>query len=120
MIKTYNKRAKLKNQVPITYKDGLCIAGVRFFDPSLEKVQKFISDVNEQLLQMSNGQTENAISEEGLTMRVALVYDAVMSYTLALNSLGIAEGANVTCDLTDSWSFGSAVLNLVRNVSKLY
>lgn len=94
----------------------LCIAGIRFFDPSLEKIQKYISDVNEQLLELSNGQTENAIPEEGLTMRVALIYDAVMLYTSALSTLGIEEGANVTCDSVDNWSFGSAILNVARNV----
>lgn len=96
------------------------IAGIRFFDPSLEKVQKFISDVNEQLLQLSNGQTENAIPEQGLTTRVALIYDAVMVYTLALNILGIENGANATCDTIDHWSFGSAILNVVRNVCTFY
>lgn len=97
--------------------DGLCIAGVRFFDPSLKEVQKFISDVNAQLLELSEGQTENTIPENGLTMRVALIYDAVMSYTSALNNLGIVEGANVTCDSAGNWNFGSAILNVVRNVS---
>lgn len=109
---------KLKKLASCT--NSLCIAGIRFYDPSLEKVQKFISDVNEQLLQLSNGQTENAIPEKGLTMRVALIYDAVMVYTLALNSLGIEEGANVTCDSTDYWSSGSAVLNVVKNVCIIY
>lgn len=69
---------------------------------------------------MSDGQTENAIPEDGLTMRVALIYDAVMVYTSVLNTLGIQEGANVTCDSMDNWSSGSAVLNVVRNVGPFY
>ncbi|KOB77222.1 Ionotropic glutamate receptor, partial [Operophtera brumata] len=91
---------------------------IRFFDPSLEAIQNFITSVNEKVVELSEGQIQNAIAENGLTLNLALVYDAVTLYTAALNAMGLEEGANVTCAQDDSWNFGSTVINYVRKVGK--
>lgn len=94
-----------------------CFPGIRFFDPSLEAIQNFITSVNEKVKELSEGLIENAIAENGLTLDLALVYDAVTLYTSALNAMGLDEGANVTCEQDETWNFGSTVINYIRKVS---
>ncbi|XP_072932711.1 glutamate receptor ionotropic, kainate 3-like isoform X2 [Epargyreus clarus] len=95
---------------------GSNITGVRFFDPSLDIIQEFIAAVNEQVLELSNKQTENAISENGLPLNLALMYDSVMLYTSAIDAMGLTEGGDINCDHQNSWEFGSSIINYVRTI----
>nr|XP_037875496.1 glutamate receptor ionotropic, kainate 2 isoform X2 [Bombyx mori] len=95
---------------------GSNITGIRFFDPNLDSIQKFISDINEKVVELSEGQLEKAVTENGLTFDLALMYDAVTIYGSALNALGLEEGANITCDQDDGWEFGSSIINYIRTM----
>ncbi|KAL4716078.1 hypothetical protein ACJJTC_013855 [Scirpophaga incertulas] len=95
---------------------GSNITGVRFFDPSLESIQTFIAALNEKVKELSDGQIEVAVAENGLTFELALIYDAVTLYTTALKLIGNEEGANITCEEEESWSLGSSVINHVRTI----
>lgn len=94
-----------------------CFSGIRFFDPSLESIQNFITSLNEKVVELSEGQIVNAITENGLTLDLALVYDAVILYTTALTAMGLEEGPKVTCEQDESWNFGSSIINYVRTVN---
>lgn len=83
----------------------------------MDAVKEFIASVNEQVLELSDKQTDNAISENRLPLILALMYDSVMLYTSALDAMGLTEGGNITCDDQDSWEFGSSIINYVRTVS---
>lgn len=91
--------------------------GIRLFDPSLESIQNFIKGVNEKVAELSEGQLNNAVEEDGLLLSLALVYDAAVLYTSALSALGLEEGSNITCEDDESWNFGSTVINYIRTVS---
>ncbi|XP_023937960.2 glutamate receptor ionotropic, kainate 2-like [Bicyclus anynana] len=96
---------------------GSNITGIRFFDPELEDIQNFITSLNAKVKELSEGQIENAVAENGLTLNLALVYDSVILYTAAINAMGLEEGAeNITCDSDDSWTFGSTLINHVRTM----
>ncbi|KAJ0183282.1 hypothetical protein K1T71_001258 [Dendrolimus kikuchii] len=95
---------------------GSNITGVRFFDPNVEPIQNFITSVNENIKQLSEGKLETAIEDNALTLALALIYDAVVMYTSALNEMGLEEGANITCDDNESWEYGSSVINYVRSM----
>lgn len=83
----------------------------------MESIQNFITSLNEKVKELSEGGIENAISENGLTLELALVYDAVTLYSSALDAMGLEDGANVTCDQDESWNFGSTIVNVARTVS---
>lgn len=100
----------------MTYGDFL-FTGVRFFDPSLESIKTFIEALNAQVFELSEEQIENAVTENGLTLDLALIYDSVTLYTTALNIIGIEAGAEVTCEEDVAWSMGSSIVNFVRTVS---
>lgn len=89
------------------------------FDPNDETIQDFIKSVNEKISELSEGNISEAINENSLTLDLALVYDSVMLYTSALNLMALEEGANMTCDAEESWSFGSSIVNYVRTVSNI-
>ncbi|XP_030025495.2 glutamate receptor ionotropic, kainate 3 isoform X3 [Manduca sexta] len=95
---------------------GSNITGIRLFDPSLESIQTFITSLNEKVVELSEGQIENAIADDALTLDLALVYDAVILYTSAVNAMELEEGANVTCEDNESWEFGSSVINYIRTM----
>ncbi|XP_034829301.1 glutamate receptor ionotropic, kainate 2-like [Maniola hyperantus] len=96
---------------------GSNITGIRFFDPELENIQNFITSLNEQVKELSEGKIENAIQNTGLRFNLALVYDSVILYTSAIKAMGLEEGAeNVTCDSDESWTFGSTLINHVRTM----
>lgn len=96
----------------------MTLLGIRFFDPELEDIQKFITSVNEKVKELSEEKIETAIEENGLTFGLALVYDSVMLYTSAIKAMGLDEGAaNITCDSDESWTFGSTLVNHIRTVS---
>ena len=88
------------------------------FDPTLEPIQKFITSLNEKVAELSDNKIENAIAENGLTLDLALVYDAVTLFVSTLNTMELEEGSNVTCDDEESWALGSSIVNYVRTVSK--
>lgn len=87
------------------------------FDPTLETITTFITSLNEKVKELSEEEIEDAVGENGLTLDLALIYDAVTLYTTALNAVGITEGANVTCEDSESWEVGSSLMNYVRTVS---
>ncbi|XP_063826752.1 glutamate receptor ionotropic, kainate 2-like isoform X1 [Ostrinia nubilalis] len=95
---------------------GSNITGVRFFDPTLESITTFIGSLNDKVTELSEGQIENAVAENGLTLNLALIYDSVTLYTTALNLIAVEEGANVTCEEGESWEVGSSIINYVRTV----
>ncbi|CAH2982565.1 unnamed protein product [Chilo suppressalis] len=95
---------------------GSNITGLRFFDPSLESIQNFITSLNAKVSELSEEQIENAVGENALTLDLALISDAVTVYTTALNLLGITDGANVTCDQDESWDFGSSIINFAKTI----
>ncbi|XP_075975529.1 glutamate receptor ionotropic, kainate 2-like [Anticarsia gemmatalis] len=95
---------------------GSSIIGIRMFDSSTEDIQNFITAVNEEVNTLSEGNIETAIEENGLTLDLALLHDAVMLYASAINLMALEEGANVTCDSGDSWGFGSSIVNYVRTI----
>lgn len=92
--------------------------GIRFFDQSSTDVQNIIKEVNQKISELSEGNIEEAISDRGLGFNLALMYDAVLLYTSALNAIGIEKSANITCENKETWNFGSSVVNFVRTVSK--
>ncbi|CAH2241761.1 jg16325 [Pararge aegeria aegeria] len=96
---------------------GSNITGIRFFDPELEDIKTFMTSLNEKVKELSEGQIENAIEENGLTLSLALVHDSVILYTSAIKAMGLEEGAeNITCDSDESWTFGSTLINHVRTM----
>ncbi|KAL0830572.1 hypothetical protein ABMA28_002724 [Loxostege sticticalis] len=95
---------------------GSNITGIRLFDPTLETITTFITSLNEKVKELSEEEIEDAVGENGLTLDLALIYDAVTLYTTALNAVGITEGANVTCEDSESWEVGSSLMNYVRTV----
>ncbi|CAK1555309.1 unnamed protein product [Leptosia nina] len=95
---------------------GSNITGIRFFDPTMEDIQKFISAINEKAKELSENQIETAIEGNSLNFNLALVYDAVMLYTSAIKAMGLEEGGNITCESDETWSFGSSVVNYIRTM----
>ncbi|KPJ04254.1 Glutamate receptor, ionotropic kainate 2 [Papilio xuthus] len=95
---------------------GSNITGVRFFDQSSENIQNFIKSLNEQVIDLSEGKIQNAVPESALSFNLALVYDAVSLYTTALKTIGLEEGANITCEDQETWNFGSSIINFVRTM----
>ncbi|XP_013173425.1 PREDICTED: glutamate receptor ionotropic, kainate 2-like [Papilio xuthus] len=95
---------------------GSNITGVRFFDQSSENIQNFIKSLNEQVIDLSEGKIQNAVPESALSFNLALVYDAVSLYTTALKTMGLEEGANITCEDQETWNFGSSIINFVRTM----
>ncbi|KAH9630498.1 hypothetical protein HF086_000711 [Spodoptera exigua] len=95
---------------------GSSITGIRMFDPTLESIQNFIKSLNEKVAELSENNIENAIAENGLTLDLALVYDAVTLFASTLNALELQEGSNVTCDGHESWSYGSSIVNFARTM----
>lgn len=87
------------------------------FDPTLESIQNFISSLNKKVAELSDNNIENAIEENGLTLDLVLVYDAVTLFVATLNTMELEEGSNVTCDAEESWAFGSSIINYARTVS---
>ncbi|XP_068617321.1 glutamate receptor ionotropic, kainate 2-like [Battus philenor] len=95
---------------------GSNITGIRFFDKNSENIQSFVNSVNEKVIELSEGTITEAIAEFGLSIHVALIYDSVFLYTTALNTMGLEEGSNVTCEDGDSWNLGSSIINFVRTM----
>ncbi|XP_053605086.1 uncharacterized protein LOC128672163 [Plodia interpunctella] len=95
---------------------GSNITGIRFFDPSTDDIQTFIKLANEKVAELTEGQVTNAIVDNALTLDIALLHDAVILFTAAVDALGIEEGANVTCDTDDSWNFGSSIVNMMKSL----
>ncbi|VVD05444.1 unnamed protein product [Leptidea sinapis] len=95
---------------------GSNITGIRFFDPELEDIKKFVTSINDKVKELSENQIETAIDENGLYFNIALVYDAIILYTSAIKSMGLSEGANITCDDEESWNFGSSIVNHLRTM----
>lgn len=87
------------------------------FDPTLDSIKNFIKSLNEKVAELSDNNIENAIAENGLTVDLALVYDAVTLFVSTLNAMKLEEGSNVTCDGGGSWSYGSSIVNFARTVS---
>lgn len=75
-----------------------------------------MKSLNEHVLELSEGQIENAVTEDGLRFDMALTHDAVILYTAALKALGLEEGAKVSCDQQETWNLGSTVVNYARTV----
>ncbi|XP_041979927.1 glutamate receptor ionotropic, kainate 3-like isoform X2 [Aricia agestis] len=94
---------------------GSNITAIRLFDHNLEDIKKFIAAVNEKVKEFDET-VEEAIPENGLTLDVALLYDAVMLYTAAIKAMGLTEGASVKCDDGTSWNLGSTITNYVRTM----
>lgn len=113
-------RRRVRAQKCLSPKIRCYIPGIRFFDPSLETITNFIKSINEKVTELSEGQIENAIPEDGLTFNLALIHDSVTLYTSAINSIGLEEGANVSCESKSSWNFGSTIINHIRTVSVLH
>ncbi|CAH0720015.1 unnamed protein product, partial [Brenthis ino] len=95
---------------------GSNITGIRLFDPQLEDIQNFITSLNEKVKELSEGQMENAIQENSLSLNLALVYDSVMLYTSAIKALDLEDSANFTCDSGETWPFGSTIINYIRTM----
>ncbi|XP_050679068.1 glutamate receptor ionotropic, kainate 3-like isoform X2 [Leptidea sinapis] len=95
---------------------GSNITGIRFFDPELEDIKNFVTSINDKVKELSENQIETAIDENGLYFNIALVYDAIILYTSAIKSMGLSEGANITCDDEESWNFGSSIVNHLRTM----
>lgn len=87
------------------------------FDLTLEPILNFTKSLNEKVAELSENKIENAIAENGLTLDLALVYDAVTLFVATLNTMELEEGSNVTCDAEESWAFGSSIVNYARTVS---
>lgn len=92
-------------------------SGIRMFDPSLEVIQNFITSLNAKVAELSENNIENAIEGNALTLDLALLYDAVTLFVSTLNTMGLEEGSNVTCDGAESWNYGSSIVNYIRTVS---
>ncbi|XP_045498949.1 glutamate receptor ionotropic, kainate 2-like [Colias croceus] len=97
---------------------GSNITGIRFFDPELDEIKQFTAAINDKVKELSEGQIETAIEGQTLNLNLALVYDAVMLYTSALKIMGLEEGGNVTCDASETWSFGSSIINFIRTMEQ--
>lgn len=95
---------------------GSSITGIRMFDPTIESIQNFIKAVNEKVAELSENSIVEAIEENGLTLNLALLYDAVSLYTSAINLMGLEEGPNITCETKESWTYGSSIVNYIRTM----
>ncbi|XP_059057484.1 glutamate receptor ionotropic, kainate 3-like isoform X2 [Achroia grisella] len=95
---------------------GSNITGIRFFDPMLEDIQNYIVSLNGKVEELSDGQITNAIVDNAITLDLALLYDAVILYTTALNAMRLEEAANVTCESGESWNVGSSIINYIKAI----
>ncbi|CAH0586967.1 unnamed protein product [Chrysodeixis includens] len=95
---------------------GSTITGIRLFDPSLDVIQNFVTSLNEKVAELTENNIEKAIEENGLTLNLALLYDAVTLFVSTLNAMGLEEGSNVTCDGVESWNYGSSIVNYIRTM----
>ncbi|KAJ8723326.1 hypothetical protein PYW08_003238 [Mythimna loreyi] len=95
---------------------GSSITGIRMFDPTLEPIQEFIESLNKKVAELSDNNIETAIAENGLTLDLVLVYDAVTLFASTLTTMELEEGSNVTCDDAESWLYGSSIVNYARTM----
>ncbi|CAG5028258.1 unnamed protein product [Parnassius apollo] len=95
---------------------GSNIAGIRFFDQNSKNIRNFIKALNEKVIELSEGKIESAVPEFGLTLSLALLYDSVILYTSAINTIGLNEGSNTTCESKENWNFGSSIINFIRTI----
>ncbi|KAI8421750.1 hypothetical protein MSG28_009715 [Choristoneura fumiferana] len=97
---------------------GANITGVRFFDPSLESIQTYIKSINEKVAELTKEQIEDALAENGLTLNLALIYDAVTVYVAGIKATALEDGSNVTCEDNQSWNYGSSLLNTIKTIEE--
>lgn len=79
-------------------------------------MQTFVKSLNEHVLELSEGQIETAVAEDGLRFNMALAHDAIVLYGTAVMALGLEEGAKVSCDQQETWGLGSTIINYARAV----
>lgn len=87
---------------------------------SLESIQTYIKSINEKVAELTKEQIEDALAENGLTLNLALIYDAVTIYVAGIRATVLEDGSNVTCDDNMSWNYGSSLLNNIKTVSINY
>lgn len=95
----------------------IILTGIRFFDPEMDDIQKFIAEINNNVKELTEGNIETAIKGNSLNLNWALLYDAVILYTSAIKAMGLEEGGNITCEAGEAWNFGSSIINFIRTVS---
>ncbi|XP_063534435.1 glutamate receptor ionotropic, kainate 2-like isoform X1 [Cydia strobilella] len=92
------------------------ITGIRFFDPSVEAIQNYVKSINAKVAELSEDQIPEAVTENGLTLSLALMYDAVMLYVAAVKAMALEDGSSVTCESGTGWAFGSTLLNNLKTM----